>query len=67
MIEREFGRLCTNLRKVPKNTPYRYNTDQLCTLVELMGMGENYTESKEEAISALGRLFEPVKRTVLAG
>lgn len=67
MVEREFGRLCTNLRKVPKNTPYRYNTNQLCTLVELMGMGENYTESKEEAISALGRLFEPVKRTVLAG
>lgn len=67
MIEREFGRLCTNLRKVPKNTPYRYNTNQLCTLVEVMGMGESYTESKEEAISALGRLFEPVKRTVLAG
>ena len=66
-IEREFGRLCASLRNVPKNTPYRYNTKQLCTLVEVMGMGERYTENKGEALSALSRLFEPVKRSVMAG
>ena len=66
-IEREFGRLCASLRKVPKNTPYRYNTSQLCVLVEIMGMGERYTDSMGEAISALGRLFEPLRRTVKAG
>lgn len=67
MIEREFGRLCASLRNVPKNTPYRYNTKQLCVLVEVMGMGESYTASSGEAISALGRLFEPLKRAVMAG
>ncbi|MGN1339939.1 MAG: alpha-E domain-containing protein [Oscillospiraceae bacterium] len=67
LIEREFTRLCASLRNVPKNTPYRYNTNQLCVLVEVMGMGEKYTESKSEALSALGRLFEPVRRSVMAG
>lgn len=67
VIEREFARLCASLRGVPKNTPYRYNTKQLCVLVEVMGMGESYTRSRGEAISALGRLFEPVRRSVLAG
>lgn len=67
MIEREFGRLCASLRNVPKNTPYRYNTKQLCVLVEVMGMGESYTASSGEAIAALGRLFEPLKRAVMAG
>lgn len=52
-IEREFGRLCASLRKVPKNTPYRYNTSQLCILVEIMGMGERYTDR------AWARLFLP--------
>ncbi len=66
-IEREFGRLCASLRNVPKNTPYRYNTKQLCTLVEVVGLGEGYTSGSGEAISALGRLFEPVRRSVMAG
>ena len=66
-IEREFGRLCASLRNVPKNTPYRYNTKQLCVLVEVMGMGDSYTANSGEAISALGRLFEPVRRSVMAG
>ena len=67
IIEKEFGRLCASLRRVPKNTPYRYNTKQLCVLVEVMGMGADYAERREEALSALGRLFDPVKRSVMAG
>lgn len=57
-IQLEFNRLCRNLSKVPKNTPYRYNTKRLSVLVELMGMGESYTERVDEAIMSLGRLFE---------
>lgn len=57
-IQLEFNRLCRNLSKVPKNTPYRYNTKRLSVLVELMGMGESYTERVGEAIMSLGRLFE---------
>lgn len=57
-IEQEFDRLCMHLRNVPKNTPYRYNTKQLCTLVEIMGMGEAYQSNVREALSSLERLFE---------
>lgn len=55
-MEREFKRLCSYLGKIPKNTPYRYNTKQLSTLVEYMG--EDSCTDCEPAIFALGRLFE---------
>ena len=61
MIEMEFERLCSNLRNVPKNTPYRYNTKQLSVLVEIMGMGDDYTEAADSALQSLSRLFEPAK------
>lgn len=57
-IEPEFERLCQNLRKVPKKTPYRYNTNQLCVLVEIMGMYDDYTDYADKAIASLERLFD---------
>lgn len=57
MIELEFERLCTNLRKMPRNKPYRYNTSQLSILVETVGMGEDYPKRLSETLSALGKLF----------
>ncbi|MCD7773659.1 MAG: alpha-E domain-containing protein [Ruminococcus sp.] len=56
-IYMEFERLCKHLRGVPKNTPYRYNTKQLSTLVELMGMGDDYVSDVPQAVAALGALF----------
>lgn len=61
-ISMEFDRLCKNLRNVPKNTPYRYNTQQLSTLVEIMGEGEDYKKSIPQALSSLGGLFAPLAR-----
>lgn len=58
-VEQEFRRLCEHLQRVPKNTPYRYNTKQLCTLVEAMD-SDKFKGSAEEAVFALGKLFEPV-------
>ena len=55
-MEREFKRLCTYLGKIPKNTPYRYNTKQLSMLVEYMGADDD--SSSAPAIRALGKLFE---------
>ncbi|MCC8135483.1 MAG: alpha-E domain-containing protein [Ruminococcus sp.] len=59
--EAEFARLCKYLARVPKNTPYRYNTKQLSVLVEALGTPEDYRMGKSDAISALGRLFEKLK------
>ncbi len=61
-ISMEFDRLCKNLRNVPKNTPYRYNTQQLSTLVEIMGEGEDYKKFIPQALSSLGGLFAPLER-----
>ena len=58
-INLEFERLCDNLRKVPKNTPYRYNTKQLSVLVEAMGMEEDYVQNLNEILESLGKLFDP--------
>ncbi|MGN0622737.1 MAG: circularly permuted type 2 ATP-grasp protein [Oscillospiraceae bacterium] len=57
-IELEFERLCDNLRSVPKNTPYRYNTAQLSVLVEAMGLGADYEQRLDDVLCSLGRLFE---------
>ena len=56
-IEREFKRLCEHLQRVPKNTPYRYNTKQLCTLVDILNT-DSYNGHSESAVFALERLFE---------
>lgn len=57
-INEEFERLCRHLRRVPKKTPYRYNTKQLSTLVEIMGEGDDYVVSIPAALYSLGHLFE---------
>ena len=57
LIELEFNRLCDNLRKMPRNKPYRYNTAQLSVLVETVGMGEDYPKRLNETLTALGKLF----------
>lgn len=57
-VENEFLRLCRNLRDIPKNTPYRYNTKYLSELVEILGTAEDYEKSGQKAISSLERIFE---------
>lgn len=61
LIDLEFDRLCRTLRRIPKNTPYRYNTKQLSALVEIIGAENGCTGNENAALTALGRLFEPVK------
>lgn len=56
-VEAEFARLCKYLSRVPKNTPYRYNTDQLSVLVETFGTEKDYVSGKNAALAALGKLF----------
>lgn len=58
LINLEFERLCAALAKIPKNTPYRYNTAQLSRLVEIAETGEDYGEYVEQALIALSYLFE---------
>ena len=61
LIGKEFERLCRNLSKIPRNTPYRYNTEQLSVLVEIIE-SESCCKGKEnEVLTALGKLFDPVK------
>ena len=60
-VQHEFERLCRHLRNVPKNSPYRYNTGQLCRLVEILGSEEDYLKLSDKAITSLGKLFEAEK------
>ena len=57
-VEKEFVRLMKNLNRVPKGTPYRYNTKYLSDLVEILGTEEDYKRETEKAIDSLGHLFE---------
>lgn len=57
-VEREFYRLCKNLRNIPKNTPYRYNTHYLSKLVEILGSAEDYENGNKNAIASLEHIFE---------
>lgn len=59
LITLEYGRLCNELRKIPKNSPYRYNTEQLSVLVEIIEGGEK--EQSDKAIAAIGKLFDRKK------
>ncbi len=62
LIKAEFERLCGALNRIPKKTPYRYNTEQLSALVEIVGMDGNCAGRESEALAALGRLFENVRK-----
>lgn len=60
LISLEFDRLCDCLARMPKNTPYRYNTAQLSVLAETVGTEEECALRAEESVSALAKLFEQV-------
>ena len=59
IAEKEYIRLLKNLNRVPKGTPYRYNTKYLSELVIIMGTEEDYNKSSKQALSSLEHLFEP--------
>lgn len=63
MVEKEFFRLCKNLRGIPKNTPYRYNAYYFGQLVEVIGTAEDYKQNTQKAISSLSRIFESTEVT----
>lgn len=56
--EKEFERLCKNLRNFPKNTPYRYNTRYLSDLVEIISTPQEYENNFRTAINSLEHLFD---------
>ena len=58
IVEKEFIRLMKNLNRVPKATPYRYNTKYLSDLVEILGTEEDYRQGADKAIESLMHLFE---------
>ncbi|MDD7185010.1 MAG: alpha-E domain-containing protein [Oscillospiraceae bacterium] len=62
LILREFERLCTVLNRIPENTPYRFNEKQLSVMEEIIRDSERYSDSRNEVLSALAKLFEPSKR-----
>ena len=63
-VEKEFIRLCKNLNRVPKATPYRYNTKYLSQLVEILGSQNEYESNADKAITSLGHLFDTSEVTV---
>ena len=58
VVKKEFIRLLKNLNRVPKNTPFRYNTRYLSDLVVAIGTQDDYDRSKDIAIESLKHLFE---------
>lgn len=56
--QKEYIRLLKNLRRVPKDTPYRYNTKALSAIEEIMGSEEDYLSRTDDAVASLGQLFE---------
>lgn len=57
-VSREFERLCIRLGRVPKNTPYRYNTRCLSDLVEIIGEEDEYDLKAGKAVKSLEHLYE---------
>ncbi len=57
-VYKEFVRLLKNLRRVPKGTPFRYNTKSLSELVEITGTEKDYMVSADKAVVCLEHLFE---------
>ena len=64
LIKKEFERLCRNLSAIPKNTPYRYNTEQLSILVEIIESESCCKGRENQVLTALGKLFDPVRPKV---
>lgn len=57
-VSHEFERLCIRLGRVPKNTPYRYNTRFLSDLVEIIGEEDEYDLKAGKAVKSLEHLYE---------
>lgn len=64
IVEKEFFRLCKNLRGIPKNTPYRYNSYYFGQLVESIGTAEDYKQYTQKAITSLSHIFESTEVAV---
>ncbi|MBO4865335.1 MAG: alpha-E domain-containing protein [Ruminococcus sp.] len=60
-VKREYVRLLKNLNRVPRHTPYRYNTKYLSGLVEALGSEEDYEQDTVKALESLAHLFEPAE------
>ncbi|MCR5168421.1 MAG: alpha-E domain-containing protein [Oscillospiraceae bacterium] len=58
IVEKESIRLMKNLHRVPKISPYRYNTQYLSDLVEVLGTEEDYKKHPGKALESLNHLFE---------
>ena len=57
-VKLEYVRLLKNLRRVPKDTPYRYNTGHLAVLEETLGSAADYKSGVKDALESLGHLFD---------
>ena len=57
-VKLEYVRLLKNLRRVPKYTPFRYNTSHLSVLEETLGSNEEYDQGVKAAVESLGHLFD---------
>ena len=57
-VYREYVRLCKNLNRVPKGTPYRYSTKYLSELVEILGTEQDYVNGADRAVKCLEHLFD---------
>ena len=57
-VNKEFIRLCKNLNRVPKGTPFRYNPVSLSGIVEILGTEDEYIRYPEIAIKNLEHLFD---------
>lgn len=58
LIEKEYDRLCTALGRIPANTPYRYNQEQLSCLGSLISKGDGCRNNVGSALDALGKMFD---------
>lgn len=56
-IQLEFKRLSSALRRVPRNTPYRYHNERASVLVEYTASEEECRAHRNELLESLGKLF----------
>jgi len=62
-VKKEFSRLCKKLDTIPENTPYRYNTQHMSELTDILGTAEDYKKDGERAIISLEHIFENTEET----
>lgn len=62
MIEKEYGRLCKALDRIPENTPYHCDRQQLAYLGTLIANGDGCQSDIGGALDSLGKLFDKEKK-----